>query len=269
MRDLRSIGIIWYREILRFSRGRLRIITSLSQPIVYLFVFSSGLSPAMKSMGPGLNFEKFVFPGVLGMVVLFAAMFSAISIVWDREFGFLKEVLVAPISRASMVLGKALGGSTVAMLQGVIMLVFAPLIGIGLTPLMVIKLIPIMMLLAFTITSLGILISARIKVMESFWAVMQFFLMPMFFLSGAFFPLRNLPGWMNVLTKGDPVTYGVDPLRRVVLESLSMPGMAFQKAGLGVIIAGRTLSVATELAILGLIGLVLITLAIWAISLQD
>lgn len=269
MRTLRSIGIIWYREVLRFSRDRLRIVTALVQPLVYLFIFGNGLSASMKAMGPGINFTKFVYPGVLGMVVLFTAMFSAISIVWDREFGFLKEVLVAPIPRASMVLGKALGGSTVSMFQGIIMLIFAPLVGIGLSVGMVARLIPIMLLLAFSITSFGILISSRIKVMESFWSVMQFFLMPMFFLSGAFFPLRNLPSWLSVLTKIDPVAYGVDPMRNVVLKTLQLPAAAFQKIGLGIVIGGTTLSVMAELGILAAFGLVMIIMAVWAISLQD
>jgi ABC-2 type transport system permease protein len=271
-RNIQAILMIWERELLRYWRDRIRIVTSLMQPLLFLFIFGSGLSASLQFGSPnGVNtsFQTFLFPGVLGMTVLFTAIFSAISIVWDREFGFLREILVAPISRSSIVLGKALGGSTVSMIQGTIMLIFAPLIGIQLTPVLVLQLMGLMLLLAFTLTSLGIVVAARMKSMEGFQMIMQFFLMPMFFLSGALFPLHGLPVWLSVLTQIDPVSYGVDPLRRVVFGPLHLPALLLQRFGVGLQVLGYSLSLASELLILGGIGIVFITIAAWAFSRQE
>ncbi len=225
-RNLKAIEIVWYRDILRYLRDWVRIVTSLMQPLLFLFIFGSGLASSFSPAGArpggvaGVSFQTFIFPGVVSMAVLFTAISSAISIVWDREFGFLREMLVAPVSRTSIVLGKALGGSTIAMFQGTLMLVFAPLIGVRLDAGLVITLMLEMLLLAFTMTSLGIVIASRMQSMESFSVVMQFVLMPMFFLSGALFPLTHVPGWLAFLNKLDPVTYGVDPLRQAVMSGM-------------------------------------------------
>lgn len=274
-RNLKAIGIIWYREILRYIRDWTRVITSLMQPLMFLFIFGAGLSGSLNfassqlPAGAQLDFQTFLFPGVLSMTVLFTAIFSAVSIVWDREFGFLREVLVAPISRTSVVLGKAFGGSTIAMLQGTIMLIFAPLIGVKLSVGLVVVLMLEMLLLAFTLTSLGIVIASRMKSMEGFQMIMQFLLMPMFFLSGALFPLRNLPGWLSFLTKLDPVTYGVAPLRQAVLSSFGLPTFAMDQLGVNVTLFGQTLSAATELMIVAVLGLIFVTWAAIMFSRQD
>ncbi len=276
-RNLNTIFIVWYRDILRYVRDWTRVITSLMQPLLFLFIFGSGLSSSLNVTGSGrlppgvptLDFRTFLFPGILSMAVLFTAIFSAISIVWDREFGFLREVLVAPISRTAVVLGKALGGSTIAMLQGTIMLIFAPLIGVTLNVELVIKLMLEMLLLAFTLTSLGIVVASRMKSMEGFQMMMQFFLMPMFFLSGALFPLKNLPDWLAFLNRLDPVTYGVDPLRQTVLNTLNLPDSVLKNLGLGVVILGTTLSPFIELLILGVLGLIFVTWAAFSFSKQD
>lgn len=277
-RNLKAIGIIWYREVLRYIRDWVRVITSLMQPLLFLFIFGSGLSSSFNFMGsaasqlpPGtsFNFQTFLFPGVLSMTVLFTAIFSAVSIVWDREFGFLREVLVAPISRTSVVLGKAFGGSTIAMLQGTIMLIFAPVIGVKLSVGLVVILMLEMLLLAFTLTSLGIVVASRMKSMEGFQMIMQFILMPMFFLSGALFPLRNLPGWLSFLTKIDPVTYGVAPLRQAVLGSLGLPTFVMNQLGVNVTLFGQTLTASTELAIVAALGLIFVTWAAILFSRQD
>lgn len=266
-RNLKAIGIVWYREILRYLRDWVRILTSLMQPVLFLFIFGSGLASSFSAAGTGaggvagVSFQTFIFPGVLSMAVLFTAIFSAISIVWDREFGFLREMLVAPVSRTSIVLGKALGGSTIAMFQGTLMLVFAPLIGVSLSVELVLTLMLEMLLLAFTMTSLGIVIASRMQSMESFSVVMQFVLMPMFFLSGALFPLRNVPDWLSLLSKLDPVSYGVDPLRQAVLSQMHLPTIIESQLGLGVQIFGVTLSVAAELLIVGVLGAIFVT---WA-----
>jgi ABC-2 type transport system permease protein len=256
--------IIWYRDVLRFWRDRARLVGSLGMPLLFLVVFGSGLTA---SLGAGLSRElgdvsyvRFLFPGIVAMAVLFTSVFSAISIVWDREFGFLREVLVAPISRATVVVGKALGGSTVAMLQGAILLILAPVLGVSLNPLLVLKLLGLMFLTAFALTSMGILIAARLQSMEAFQMIMNFLIMPMFFLSGAFFPLRGLRAWMSVITRIDPVAYGVDPMRRLLLGAELAPGIK---------IAEHHLGTAEDCLILAAFAAVVMVLAVWAFEAQE
>jgi len=270
-RNLKAIEIVWYRDILRYLRDWVRIVTSLMQPLLFLFIFGSGLASSFSPAGgvAGVSFQTFIFPGVVSMAVLFTAISSAISIVWDREFGFLREMLVAPVSRTSIVLGKALGGSTIAMFQGTLMLVFAPLIGVRLDAGLVIILMLEMLLLAFTMTSLGIVIASRMQSMESFSVVMQFVLMPMFFLSGALFPLTHVPGWLAFLNKLDPVTYGVDPLRQAVMSGMELPPAVARQLGLGVQVFGTTLSVAAELLIVGALGVIFVSWAALAFGKQE
>ncbi|MFC1971122.1 ABC transporter permease, partial [Chloroflexota bacterium] len=217
MKNLRGIYIIWYRDLLRFWHDRARMFSSLAFPILFLFVFGSGLGSSMGLLEGGFDFAQFMFPGVIGMSVLMGAFMSGMSIVWDREFGFLKEVLVAPISRASVALGKALGSATVATTQGMIILIFAPLVGVSLSVWTILSLLPLMLLLAASIGSLGIMLASRIRSMEAFQAVMQMLMFPMIFLSGVFFPLQNLPSWMSILVKINPATYGIAPIRQVML----------------------------------------------------
>lgn len=221
--SLRGVYIIWYRDLLRWWRDRQRILPSLVQPVLYLFVFGVGLSSAMGGGGGaatlGVNYTTFMYPGVLTMGVLFTSMFSAMSIVWDREFGFLKEIQVAPIPRAAVAVGKALGGSTQAILQATLIVAMAPLAGVTVTPLMLVKVLALMFLLAFALASIGVALASRMKTMEGFQMIVNFFMMPMLFLSGAFFPLQGLPAWLSVLTHLDPAAYAVDAIRRVVLEA--------------------------------------------------
>ncbi|MDD5382206.1 MAG: ABC transporter permease [Candidatus Margulisbacteria bacterium] len=222
MGDFWAIYILWLRDLKHYWYDKTRIIASLGQPLLFLFVLGTALSPSFK--GPvGVNFSEFIFPGIISMTVLFTSIFSAVSIVWDREFGFLKEVLVAPVSRWTIVIGKALGGSTVAVIQGCIMLLLAPLVGVKLSVLIVIQAVLIMFLIAVAITGLGITIAARMKEMEGFQMVVNFLIMPIFFLSGALFPLDQLPDWLAFLTRIDPLTYGVDLLRGVILGVSAFP----------------------------------------------
>ncbi|WP_258358763.1 ABC transporter permease [Moorella sulfitireducens] len=217
---LRAIYTIWYREFIRFIRERSRIIGMIGQPLLYLLIVGQGISAAMGFRGvPAavpVNYVQFMYPGILAMSVLFTSIFSGVSIIWDREFGFLKEVLVAPVPRWAIALGKALGGSTVALIQASIMLLLAPLIKVSLTPVTILKLLGILFLISLGLTFLGIAIASRMSTMEGFQMFMNFLVMPMFFLSGAMFPMTNLPGWMNFLMKLDPLTYGVDALRRLI-----------------------------------------------------
>lgn len=260
-RNLKGIYTIWYRDVLRFARDRTRIVASLGQPLLFLFVFGGGLSPAMSGLAGGqIDFTSFLFPGIIAMAVLFTAVFSAVSIVWDREFGFLKEVLVAPISRTSVALGKVAGGSTVSMFQGAIILLLAPLIGVSLTPAQILVLLALMLLTAATMTSLGVLIAARMHSMEGFQMMMNFVLMPMFFLSGAFFPLRDVPLWMEWLAKIDPMTYGVDPIRQVALRS-TVPQFVLNTI--------RLHPIATDVAILAVFWLTMLVPAVWLFGRQE
>ncbi len=258
---LRAAFTIWYRDVLRFLRNRPRILASLGQPLLFLFVFGGGLAPAMSDLGQGsLDFRQFLFPGILAMAVLFTSIFSAVSIVWDREFGFLKEVLVAPVSRVAVALGKVAGGSTVALFQGALVLLFAPLLGVHLKAGQIVVLLGLMLLLAAVMTAFGVLVAARQRTMEGFQFIMQFLLMPMFFLSGAFFPLRGVPLWMEWLSRINPVSYGVDPLRQVALRS-SVPAAVLEALSLHPILL--------DVAIMAAYGLVFLIPAVWLFSRQD
>lgn len=264
----RGVAVVWYRDLLRFWRDRARIVASLAQPLLFLIVFGAGLGSSLGGAfspaggGPGgaasIGYAEFVYPGVVGMAVLFSAVFGAMSIVWDREFGFLKEILVAPIDRSAVAVGKTLGGATQAMIQGLILLVLAPLVGVELRPGTVVALAVVLFVLAFALSAMGVAIASRMTTMQGFQIVMNFLLMPMFFLSGSLFPLRGVPDWMAVLSRLDPVTYGMDPLRRIALGESLPP--AFVET-LGVTLFDRVLAVELELAILVGFGLVMLGVA--------
>ncbi len=222
--ELRAVYAVWLREVIRFTAERVRLVGALGQPLIYLVVMGTGVGATFRAAAApaGFDYRSFIFPGVLGMTVLFTALFSAVSVIWDREFGFLKEILVAPVSRTSIVLGKALGGATVAWAQGTLLLALAPLVGIGLDVGQLLRLWVVMFVMAFALTSLGLAIAARMTSMEAFQVVMNFLVVPMWLLSGAFFPLRGVPGWMGALMRVNPLTYGVDALRGVLYEGSSL-----------------------------------------------
>lgn len=222
--ELVAVYAVWLRDLTRFVRERVRIVGATAQPLIYLTVMGTGFGATFRASAipEGFSYIAFMFPGILGMTVLFTSLFSAISVIWDREFGFLKEILVAPISRASIVFGKALGGATVASLQGTVLLLLAPLVGISLGWAQVAQLWLVMFLMAFALTSLGLAIASRMTSMESFQVVMNFLIVPMWLLSGAFFPLRGVPEWMATLMRVDPLTYGVDALRGVVYHGTAL-----------------------------------------------
>jgi ABC-2 type transport system permease protein len=221
--------VIWLRDMKRFWRDTPRRIGLFFQPLIYLFILGIGLQSAFRLFGSGdTRYVTFIYPGIIGMTVLFTAVFSAISIIWDRQFGFLKEVMVAPTPRSSMALGKVLGGGTTAFIQGGVLLALAFLpyfLGFSLSTLLkVLALIPVILIIALSMTSLGVVIAARMRSFEGFPIVINFILLPMFFLSGAMFPLQGLPGWMNVLTKIDPLTYAVDAIRGITLAGVDLGG---------------------------------------------
>jgi ABC-2 type transport system permease protein len=260
--ELRAIGAVWRRELIRFSRDRLRILTSLVQPFLFLFVLGTGLSTLVSSSTHGVSFRTFIYPGVLCMAVMFTAMFSAASIVWDREFGFLREMMVAPVRRSSIVLGKCIGGATVAGFQGVIVMAIGPLVGVHYTLLLAVEIFALQLLLAFSITAFGMMAAARVTQMQSFMALMQMAIMPMFFLSGALFPVNKLPPWLAVLNRIDPLTYAVDPMRRAVFAHLDIAPLARHALDPGVTWWGWHVPGLLEAAVVALLGLAMLAVAI-------
>jgi len=262
MNNLLGIYTIWYRDILRFWHDKVRLMGTITFPLLFLFVFGSGLSARMGSLGPGIDFAQFMFPGIIGMTVLMSSFTAGVSVVWDREFGFLKEVLVAPISRGSVAVGKTLGAATVALLQGLLILLFAPLIGVSFSLLSILALVPLMLLLAAAMGSLGVLLATRIRSMEAFQAVMQMLLFPMVFLSGVFFPVEGLPAWLNVITKLNPATYGITPIRQVILGVSS-------SAPFNIDLFGHTMSLWDNVAVLAMFGSVMLLLAMWSFGNQE
>src|SRR6266702_626659 len=261
--DLRAIVIVWRRELIRFRTDRLRAITSLIQPVLFLFVLGTGLSSlAGRSMPPGVSFKTFIFPGVLAMSVLFTAIFSAASIVWDREFGFLREILVAPVSRASIVIGKCLGGATIATFQGVVFLILAGFADVPYNPALIVTLIGELLLLSFTLTAFGVMMAARIKQFQAFMALTQMLVMPLFFLSGALYPLAGLPAWLSVLTRIDPLTYIVGPMRHAVFSYLTMPAAFQQRLSPSVTWGGWEVPIVLSLGIVAIMGLGMMAIAI-------
>jgi ABC-2 type transport system permease protein len=265
--DLRAVSIVWRRELIRFQRDRLRAITSLIQPLLFLLVLGTGLSSlASHSLPSGVDFKTFIYPGVLAMSVLFTAIFSAASIVWDREFGFLREMLVAPVSRASIVVGKCLGGATIATLQGIIMLALAGLAGVPYNPVLMLTLVGEMLLLAFTLTAFGVMMAARITQFQAFMALTQMLVMPLFFLSGALYPLHGLPTWLSVLTRIDPLTYVVGPMRHAVFNYLALPPLAKQALSPAITWAGWPVPIPLSLGIVAAMGLAMMGIAIATFS---
>ncbi|MDH5173989.1 MAG: ABC transporter permease [Elusimicrobiota bacterium] len=213
--DFDAIRMIWLRDLIRHFRDRTRLLGSISRPILWLLIMGTGLRAVFNVHG--ISYTHFIFPGIIAMNLIFAAMQSTISIIWDREFGFLREILVAPIPRTSIVLGKTLSGSTVAFIEGLFVLAFAPFIKISIPLPHLFLLLPLMFFVAFVCTSLGIAIAARMTSFEGFGVISNFVIMPMFFLSGAMFPIDNLPYFINIAVRLNPLTYGVDFLRRFTL----------------------------------------------------
>jgi ABC-2 type transport system permease protein len=261
--DLRAVSIVWRRELIRFRTDRLRAITALIQPILFLFVLGTGLGAlAGRSLPPGIDFKTFIYPGVLAMSVLFTAIFSAASIVWDREFGFLREILVAPVSRGAIVIGKCLGGATIATFQGIIFLILAGFAHVPYNPILIVTLIGELLLLSFTLTAFGVMMAARIKQFQAFMALTQMLVLPLFFLSGALYPLNGLPAWLSILTRIDPLTYIVGPMRHAVFSHLSVPAVFEQHLAPPITWAGWPVPLGLSLGMVAAMGLGMTVIAI-------
>jgi ABC-2 type transport system permease protein len=214
--SLRAVRSIWLRELKVHIRDKARVVSSISRSVLWLIIFGGGLGAA-RFAGLGVNYQEFLFPGVIAMSVLFTSMHSGISVIWDKEFGFMKEILVSPASRFEIMAGKVLGGSTIAVVEGMIILLLGPIIGAKLTAAKIVTSITIMFLMSLSLVSIGLIVSAIMRSFEGFQSIMTFIIMPMFFLSGAVFPLDKVPSWMTPLTVLDPLTYGVDALRMTLV----------------------------------------------------
>ncbi len=269
----RAIWVIAYREVLRFVQERARMFSSFAMPLLFLIIFGAGFNRLIGPLTPGVDFIKFMYPGIMAMTVLMTSIFSGLSVVGDREFGFLKEVLVAPLSRSGVVLGKAVGGTAVALVQGIIMLVLAPFLGVGLSWVLVLKLIPVLVLVSLSLSCLGLLVASRMRSQQGFQVVMHLLIFPLMFLSGVFFPVNSVPTWLGVIAKANPVTYGVDAIRQVFLGNGAVPVPAGAMVGgspvLGVSLFGHTMSVAEDMLVVALFGLVVGALAVWSFSRQE
>jgi ABC-2 type transport system permease protein len=261
--DLRAMSIVWRRELIRFRSDRLRAITSLVQPVLFLFVLGTGLSVlARRGLPSGVDYKTFIYPGVLAMSVLFTALFSAASIVWDREFGFLREMLVAPVSRTAIVVGKCLGGATVATFQGIVILALAGFAHVPYSLSLMLTLIGELLLLSFTLTAFGVMMAAQIKQIQAFMALTQMLVMPLFFLSGALYPLYGLPAWLTVLTRIDPLTYIIAPMRHAVFSHLNISPYALQTLSPSITWNGWPVSLALSLGIVAAMTAALLSISI-------
>jgi ABC-2 type transport system permease protein len=261
--EVRAVRIVWRRDLIRFASDRTRIVTSLVQPLLFLFVLGSGLQTLAAASTDGVDLKTFIFPGVLCMALVFSAIVTAASLVMDREFGFLREMMVAPVRRSSILVGKCLGGATVATLQGAIMLVLAGFVDVPYDPMLLLGLFGLLLLLAFTVTAFGVMVATRIKQLQSFTAVMQMLVMPMFFLSGALYPVSGLPAWLEVLNRLNPLTYAVDPMRRLLFGYLDISDAAQRTLDSGVTWFGWRVPTLVELGIVLVLGLAMMAAAIF------
>jgi ABC-2 type transport system permease protein len=212
-----KIYALWLREFKVFLREKSRLVASTFTPILWLFVIGNGIGSANPSTIGGVNYQQFIFPGIVSMSIIFTSVFFGSYIIWDRKFDFLKSVMVAPVSRGEVFVGKALGGMTNSVIQAAILLAIGAGIGIGFTPLSILQTIAVVLLLSFGLTSLGLALGSYMYSLEGFQMIVSFVVFPLFFLSGALFPLSHLPSWLGALTAADPATYGVSVMRSAIL----------------------------------------------------
>ena len=218
MIEANAVYVIVAREFKKFVRERSRLVSTIARPLVWLFLVGGGMSRLVPT-GTGPSYIQFIFPGILGMTILFSSIFSSISIIWDKEFGFMKEILVAPISRFSVVVGKATSGMVLSTIQAVIILAFFPLVGLKIGVFQALGIVFVCMVLSFAIAAFGILLASFYESYESFSVIMNFIVMPMFFLSGAMYPVKMMPALLRVFTKLNPLTYGIDALKHLIFPN--------------------------------------------------
>jgi ABC-2 type transport system permease protein len=252
MTELRGFYTLWLREVKRYMRDRIRIASSFFQPLLWLVVFGVGIGSSMGGavIIPGLTYQQLIFPGIVGQTLLFTSMFMGISVIWDKEFGFMKEILVAPVSRMTIFLGKMVGDSTDALIQGVIVLIFGLALGMPIDVVTFLACLPVMLLITFGLVSIGLTIASFMGSLESFGAIQSFINLPLFFLSGALFQVQSLPDWMQTISKATPLTYGVDALRTIILGGTWQPLQPLY----------------VNLAVIGVFDLVMIIIGTWAFT---
>ena len=260
--EARAVRVICRRELTRFLGDRAQIMMALIQPLLFLFVLGSGLESLSAASTGGVDLKTFIFPGVVSMVVLFTALFRAASLVWDRELGFLREMMIAPVSRSSILVGKCLGGSIIAASQGVLLLALAGLVGVPYDAGLILGVFGLLLLLAFAVAAFGVLVAVSIRQAQTFTSVMQMFVMPMFFVSGALYPVSGLPTWLGVLNRLDPLTYAVDPIRHLVFDHLDVAESARRTLDPGVTWWGWHLPPVFEAGMVLLLGLAMMGVAI-------
>jgi len=262
---IRGTWVVSYRELLRFFAEKTRMFSSILLPLAFLAIFGVGFKNLIPNLASGVDFVKFIYPGIVAQTVLQSSMTSGISMVWDREFGFLREILVAPLGRSGIVFGKVIGAAVISLLQSILLLVLAPFLHISLTPLLVAAFIPAALLISISLSSLGVLIASRMRSQQGFQLVTMAIFLPMMFLSGVFFPVNNVPTWMAVISKINPVTYAVDAVRHIILGT-EASGAA---SAIGVTVLGHTMTANQDLLIVVGIGIILLLFATWAFSKRD
>lgn len=259
----RGAWVVAYRELLRFLQDRPRIISSLTFPLLFLAIFGAGFGNVVGAMAGGVDLLQFMYPGIIAQSVVLTALVGGVSVVTDREEGFLREILVAPLSRVGIVLGKAAGAAAVAVLQSFMLLAVAPFVGVGIDLDLMLALVPTVVILSLALSGLGILIASFMRSQQGFQMLVQVMVFPLVFLAGVFFPVDSVPWWMQILSKINPVTYGVDAIRQIFLGS----GPA--GAGLGVTVLDHTMTLAEEVGLVGALAVVLLAGAAWAFGRQE
>jgi ABC-2 type transport system permease protein len=267
--DIRAARIVCHRELLRWVKDRRRLAAGLVQPLLWLFVLGTGLSRVVSVGSENVSFRTFLFPGVLATSVMFTAVFSGVSVVWDREFGFLREMLVAPIRRTSIMAGKCLGGAIVATAQAVVILALAGLADVPYSPVLMLELLAVLFLASLSITAFGLLLGARVANIQSVMPVIQTVITPMMFLSGALYPTSGLPTWLAFATKINPVTYAVNPMRHVVFSHLDLTPAAARALDPGLTWNGWPVPFGLQLVILAGLGLLVFAIAVKRFSKTD
>lgn len=266
---VRGLWVVAYREWMRLFHDRARMTTSLLMPLLFFAVFGAGLNRTVVGIVPGVDFIRFLFPGIVAQTVFMTSVFSGLSVVWDREFGFLKELLVAPIARAGIVGGKVIGGAGLALVQALVILLLAPVVGVTMTPGILARVIPLLILLSVSISSLGILIATRMRSQQGFQMLMQLLILPMIVLSGAFFPINNVPDWLAIAARLNPFTYGVDAIRQALLSGSIEAGTAAGSAILGITVFGHRMTVWQDALVVFGCGGVILALAVLAFGKQE
>jgi len=260
--EARAVRTVCWRDLVRFANDPMHIVTWLLQPLLFLFVLGPGLQNLSAPSTDGVDLTTFMFPGVLCMATWFSAMISSASLVMDRELGFLRELMIAPVRRSSIVLGKCLGGTTIAAAQGVLLLALAGLVHVPYDPLLLLGILGLLLLIAFTVTALGVMVATTVKQAQTYNSVMQALVFPVIFLSGALYPVSGLPGWLRVLNRLNPLTYAVDLMRRLVFDHLDISEAARHRLAPGVTWWGWPVPSLLELGMVAALGVVMLAVAI-------